>query len=318
MLDWRRALRRGAVSRGVEAWVKLQTVDLNLLVVLQALLDERSVTRAGARLGLSQPATSHALARLRDMLDDPVLVRSGRAMVPTPRAEAIRGPLAKLLDDAQELVVQGRRFEPGESTTEFRIAADDYASVTRMPDVIAAVARGAPKARIRALSMGLRAMIQGLTDGRLDVGLLMGEPARLPEPLEYVKLWRDEFVCVVRGDHPCIGDSMTLDEYCSVPHMLISPGGDFHGVVDEVLAEQGRSRTVGLIVPRFDLAPEIVSRTDFLLNMNARYARTVGEMFGLRMFAPPLELPRGTLCMVWHPRTAHDAGRVWLRERIAG
>lgn len=295
------------------ATMKLHTIDLNLLVVLDALLDERSVTRAGVRLGLSQPATSHALARLRDMLDDPVLVRSGRSMIPTPKAEAMRSRVSALLDEARELVVLGRDFEPSTTKMTFRVAADDYASVTRIPERMVQLAAAAPCATIIVRSMGHGAMLKALVDGEVDVGLRMAAVGAPHPGLSSEALGRDAFVCVVRAGHPGIGASVTLDDYCAVSHVLISPRGDGHGVVDTALAAVGRTRRVGLVLPRFDLAPSIVARTDYLLNMNARYAHAVESRFGLRVLSPPLELPEGELSMVWHPRTDRDQGHAWLR-----
>lgn len=297
--------------------MNLSGIDLNLLVLLDVMLQERSVTRAGRRLGLSQPATSHALARLRETLDDPLFVREGRVMVPTPRARELAEPVSDWLREAESLLRSDVAFEPERTRGVVTVAASDYSSMLLFGPLMSEVATRAPRLRLRWRTYDGALIRDQLVAGAVDIGLALGRPDNLPNGLLHEGLFEDDFVCLVRKDHPRIDGPVDLDTYCSVPHVLISPRGDAHGVVDDALAAMGRSRTVGIVVPSFELAPRAVAACDGLLNLNRRYASLVLDSHELQVLEPPLRLPTGTLSMVWHPRTDTSPLHAWMRDRIA-
>lgn len=289
-------------------------IDLNLLVVLQALIAERSVTRAAERIGLSQPAMSHALARLRRALDDPLLVRTPRGMEPTPRARAMAEPLDRALEDLARAVAPTAKFDPTRARRRLRVATDDYLELILMPKLLARLWREAPRIDIRVTSAG-RQSGNDLAEGRVDMII---DPVSAFESLPGAysqRIFDERFVCIVRKDHPMVGKRLSLDTFVALPHALVSPAGRPGGIVDTALAKLGLSRRVAIQVPHFVVAPEIVRQTDVILTVGERIARADRE--GLRILEPPLALPGFTVSTIWHERNHADPAHVWFRSMIA-
>ncbi|HSO39615.1 MAG TPA: LysR family transcriptional regulator [Labilithrix sp.] len=296
----------------------LEGLDLNLLVALRALLRERHVTRAATRIGLSQPAMSHALARLRALLGDPLLVRTASGMKPTARAEAMTEPLERALEDIGRMLASPAPFDASRSTRRFRIATNDYIELVLLPSLLAGVWSEAPNVDIR-VSNHQRGASEDLAEGRLDLAIGIIEQFGMPEPPQGIRFQRivsERFVCVVREGHPLVKKRLTLDEFVALPHALVSPRGDSGAVVDAALAKLGRRRRVALEVPHFLVAPHVVRETDLVLTLAGRLADRLAPMLGLRRLAPPLELPGFTMSMVWHERQHTDPSHVWMRKAI--
>lgn len=293
------------------------SVDLNLLVALQALLAERHVTRAAARMGLTQPAMSHALGRLRATLDDPLLVRSKSGLQLTPRAAGLVEPLDRLLAGAGELLAPPGPFDPRTSTRRFRIAASDYMEIVLMPALLERLGREAPGIDIVLLRHAGHAMRQ-LDEGEADLSLVPATPGT-ETGIVAQRILSEKFVCVVRADHPLVGKRMTLERYLELAHVLVSPGGARGGLVDDALAKLGRSRRVAVVVPHFLVAPFLVERTDHVLTLAARIARSLAPAVKLKALAPPseLDLPGFDVRLCWHERDHADPAHAWLRSRIA-
>lgn len=290
--------------------------DLNLLRALQALLAERHVTRAAARLGITQPAMSHALARLRTTLADPILVRTPAGMAPTPRAEAIGASLERVLAEVAELVATPDAFDPATSTRRFRIATSDYIELVLFPKLLARVWEEGPSIDVRVVNLGLT-MGDHLTQGEVDLGIgPLGAFRSLPRGTKAQKLFDDEFVCVLREDHPFAKRRMTLDDFCALPHALVSPSGQSGSYVDAALAKLGRTRRVAVELPHFLVAPHIVRETDVVLTLAKRLADVLAPMLGLRRVPTPIEVPGFTMSMVWHERNHADPAHVWLRGAL--
>ncbi len=287
--------------------------DLNLLVTLEALLETRSVTATARRLGRSQPAVSSALARLRDALGDPLLVRSGRQMLATPHAESLRAPLRRALAAVGDVVSPPGGFDPETSSCTFRIVSTDYGQLTVLPRLVARVAATAPGVDIYVSALGPRSVADLLAEPEIDLAIWVGRESALPQHLYRQPLCADPFVCVVRADHPSIGDALTLDAYLSHPHVLVSPRGDARGVVDEALEPRGLRRRVALVLPHFLTAPWSLLTTDYVWTAPLSVARPFTERFPLRLLEPPIELPCGVLTSVWHERTNASAAHRWLR-----
>lgn len=300
--------------------VHLEGLDLNLLVALRALLAEGHVTRAAARVGLSQPAMSHALARLRTLLGDPLLVRTPSGMRPTARAQAMTLPLERALEDLGRVLASPAPFEPRQSTRKFRIATTDYMELVLFPRLLARLWSEAPNVDIRIVNLvGDRS--EELAEGRVDLAMgLVGQFGN-PGPragLHSHRLVSDRFVCVVRAGHPVVKKRLSMNDFIALPHALVAPrGSDSGGVVDTALALLGKKRRVAVEIPHFLVAPHIVRETDLVLTLAERIAKTLAPLLGLRQLAPPLELSGFSMSMVWHERQHADPAHEWLRGVIA-
>lgn len=290
----------------------LSAIDLNLLVVLRALLAERHVTRAASRVGLSQSATSHALARLRELLADPLLVRNGRALSLTPRAERLLPVLERSLGDLESAVSGEPEFEPSTARRAFTLGMADYLQALIMGPLLRNVATRAPGVD---LSVAVFPNLRELADsGAVDLVLSVPQPEM--RGLDHEPLFRDEFVCMVRHGHPQIRSAPTLETYLSQRHVVVAPGGTPGSLVDSVLSERGLKRRVALRVTNFLIAPVVVCQTDFVSTMPVRLARRLAKTYPLRLFPPPIQLPCFDYGMFWHPRLGSDPAQRWLRELL--
>lgn len=292
----------------------LQNVDLNLLVCLDALLEEGSVTRAARRVGLSQPAMSNALGRLRRTIGDPLLVRSSQGMVPTPRALELAGPVREALSTIEKALSETGVFEPATARRRFAVATNDYSEMVLLPRLAGKVSVEAPGVDLSVQVLGelpQRALESG------DCDLAIGVFRDVPGGFYQQALFRDRFVCAVRKGHPMVGDTLDVDTYVALQHVLISSGSRGPGVVDMALDRIGKERRVALRVPHFVVAPLVLSQTDYVLTLASRVARAFADALQLRLFPPPVELPEFTIRQVWHQRFQHDPAHKWLREAIA-
>lgn len=294
----------------------LKSLDVNLLVTLEVLLRTESVTEAARHLGRSQSAVSHALNRLRDAFDDELLVRAGRGMVCTRFGEQLREPLREALDQLQQVVVSGGTFEPAESRAVFDIAAYDYAQFVLLPPLIEGLQRRAPGVGLRVRALGGEAPTQPLASGEIDLALTLGLPEEVPGSLYRRDLFKLDLVSVIRRDHPQVEDRLDLDVFCELSHVLVSHRGDEKGVVDYTLRRLGRSRHVAVVVPHFMVAPHLVATTDMVVTTARSVAESFAEFLPIRLLEPPLELKRGTVSMVWHPRSHGEEAHQWLRRCI--
>jgi DNA-binding transcriptional LysR family regulator len=292
----------------------LSAIDLNLLVVLRALLSERHVTRASAQVGLSQSATSHALSRLRELYDDPLLVRSGRGLTLTPRAARLLPVLERGLGDLESAIAEEPEFEASTARRTFTIGTSDYLQALIMGPLLRQVAAAAPGVDLSVIVFpNLRELAEsGAIDLALTVSGLESRTARCQA------LFDDDFVCMVRRDHPQIKKAPSLEKYLSQRHVVVAPSGTPGSFVDTELARRGLERRIALRVTNFLIAPVVVCETDFINTMPARLARQLAKTYPLRLMPPPLELPRFEYCMFWHPRLDHDPAQRWLREVVAG
>jgi DNA-binding transcriptional LysR family regulator len=294
--------------------VNIGKLDLNLLRVLDALLAERNVTRAAARLHLSQPALSNALARLRRALDDPLLVRTPRGMVPTPRATALGAPVHRALAELDE-ALGTHSFHPARSDQVFRLAATDYMEFVVFPPLIRRLRALGSRIALHVVPLGETVKAEALARGEIDLAL--GYFRRPEEHLHARALFDEQFVCVVRRDHPVVHKRLTLRQFVALDHLLVAPGGVAHGVVDEQLEQRGLARRIALAIPHFLQAPFIIAETDSIATLAERVARRFAAMLPLAVFPPPLEVPGFTASMLWHTRTQHSPAHRWLRAQLA-
>jgi DNA-binding transcriptional LysR family regulator len=295
----------------------LSAVDLNLLVALDALLAERNVSRAAARIGLSQPAMSRALSRIRDLLDDPVLVRAGREMVPTSRALAARAPLHQALDAVRRTLEPASEFEPAESSRSFSLSCIDTTQVILLPGLVDALSRTAPGVTLETRPLLVAGDIyRSLAAGELD--LAIGRFDATPTGIRREPLYTDRIVCLVRQGHPRIRSRITLKQYLAEAHLAAEPvaRADLPFTVEALLEKRGLQRRVAVKVSSFAVAPLIVSRTDLVCTAMERMIAPFRKGLGLRALAPPIDLGAIELQLCWHERVQQDPAHRWLRETI--
>jgi DNA-binding transcriptional LysR family regulator len=293
----------------------LAGVDLNLLVALNALLEEKSVTRAAARLRITQPAMSHALRRLRALFEDPLLVRTPTGMLPTTRAERLAEPVQHILAAITRTLHGEPAFDPRTVRRTFTISASDYCAFLLLPSMLARVSSSSPGVDL-VVQTGITDHALALEDGRIDV--LLGVFDKEARNTYRQRLFQERFVCVVRRDHPQVKQTLHLDDYVRVPHLLIAPrGARPGGYVDDELAKRDGRRRVALTVPHFLLAPHIVASSDLILTVAERIARAFADLLPLRVVEPPIKLSSFTISQYWHERQHNDPGHVWLRGVIA-
>jgi DNA-binding transcriptional LysR family regulator len=292
----------------------LHRADLGLLLALDCLIAERSVTKAARKLGISQPALSAQLARLRTLFDDPLLVPSGRQMVLSARASAIRAPLHHLLDELQALVRNRLVFDPSTSSRIFKVRGTDYVHRVILVPVIERLHAAAPWLSLALLSLNARNGWADLESG--DCDLLIVSEHLAPEAARARPLIEETFVMIQRKNHPRGTGAIDLEGFCSLEHVLVSPeGGGFVGAIDEVLAAAGQTRRVAVSLPNFLLAPPVVAASDFV----AVVPRRLGETFGTLIDSFPIPLPTLSfrVLMCWHPQQHLDPGSQWLRDSLS-
>ena len=298
----------------VNSGVNVSAVNLNLLLVLDALLVERHVSRAARRLGLSQPAVSNALGQLRALFDDPLLVRTGGKMVPTERALALGPPLAQVLAGVEAVLAGPGAFDPRTAERRFVIAATDFVEFVLLPRLLGRLGREAPGVRLQIVAWPHHRVPPTLESG--DVDLMIGFFPDVPAHHAHARLFADEFVCIVRKNHPRVGARLTLKTYTELSHVLVTPESAGPGVVDVELAKRGMQRTVGLRISHFLMVPAIIAATDMVAAVSRRVAEDAARRLPLRLLPPPLPLPRGTVGQVWHARTESSPAHAWLRRTV--
>lgn len=291
----------------------LRAVDLNLLVSLDLLLDERSVRGAARRANVTPSAMSHTLGRLRALLGDALLVRAGAGMTPTPRAESLALPVKEVLAATRLLLDAPARFDPGALSRRFRVVCTDHVSTVLLEPADALLQQEAPGVDLDVVSL-VPSTMQDLRKGAVDLAIGVF-PEASPE-LRVRRLFEDRFVTVCRPEHPRLGDTLSLDAFLAEPHVLVAPRGSPFGHVDLLLEGMGRSRRVARTYPGFLAALWQVRRSDALLTVSERLVAAVAELIPLRRFEPPVPLDPYTIVLAWHPRTDKAAADAWLRQLL--
>jgi DNA-binding transcriptional LysR family regulator len=291
----------------------IRKIDLNLLVVLDALLDERSVTRAAARLGYSQPTISGMLVRLRDLFGDPLLVRTQRGMLATPRAQALVLPLKQLLADSQRLIAR-EAFDPARADITFTVSANDYMQHALLVPFIQALRREARSIRLAITPPIVEGLADALAREQIDLAVTIPEFAMSDLPSRL--LYRERYVVAVRRQHPLARrGAMSIDSFCAYDHVLVSPtGGSFEGPTDRALAGMRRRRTVRYSVPSFLLLRGLLLGDDLVAVVPSRLLRVTERK--LVALSPPVDIPGFDVIAVWHPRTDKDVAHRWLRNGL--
>jgi len=296
--------------------MNLSGLDLNLLVALDALLSERSVTRAAQRVGLSQPGMSNALGRLRRLLNDPLLVRQGATLVPTARAEALVAPVHEALELIRGALDAPLHFDPATDRRSFRLSCSDYSVLMLIGPLVRALAAEAPAVVVEVvprLADAPRALANGDVDLVIEPPEIMGDA-----DLESLRLWDDYWACCVWEGNTHVGKRMTLERYTALGHLIYSMGGAGQPVAlpDLHLGRLGIPRRIEVSVESFLLAPFLLQGTDLVTLIPKRAEAFLRRIGDIRVLESPIDLPGLVETLWWHSRSTTDPAHAWLRTRI--
>jgi DNA-binding transcriptional LysR family regulator len=295
--------------------VHLSQVDLNLFVVLEAIYREGNLTRAGRQLKLTQPAMSHALKRLRELLKDPLFIREGANMVPTPFSRNMINEVRQALQILEVNLYENRNFDPAHTRRNFQIGFWELMESMVLPSLAKVLTRAAPEISITTLRVKRREIEQELASGTLD--LVLDVPITMSDNFRQAPLFSDRVVVMARKGHPAIRRELDLDTYLQQDHILVSSRRLGPSLVDAELNREGRKRRIVLRCQHYFAACQVVSETDMLLTIPQHYAETLNAGFNNRLHPFPLKsLQQLEIHMYWHESTENDPPNRWLREQI--
>jgi DNA-binding transcriptional LysR family regulator len=293
-------------------YTNLRKLDLNLLIALDVLITESSVTKAAERLEMSQSAMSHALKRLRIILNDDILIRTSREMEVTPYARQISDRVSQILIEIQSTLLEKEAFNPATAKNTFRIAASDYVEATIGINLVQQLTTQAPGIRIRVTNLHKETVMNALDENLIDLII----NAQLPLKNWHVEqnLYREEFVCVVRSDAALT--ELSMEDYLLRSHLLVSMRDDFQGAGDEILERQQQSRQVIWSTPHFMAIPFLLANSNCVASLPRRMAQQCAKAMDLKLLPPPIEIEGFTVSMIWHQRNTNRPQHQWLREQI--
>ena len=290
--------------------VRLAGIDLNLLISLDAVLETQNITAAAKQLGRTQPAISHALRRLRELLDDPLLVRTREGMRPTPRALELKPAVRAALAAAEVVLQPAPAFDPATAHRTFTVVAVDQVAFQMLP---ALAGKLPPGIRIDVRPQASERLAEQLgSELDLAIGVFRDAPTNIRDQ----KLFDEDFVCVVRRGSAAARGPFDLARYLSLRHLFVAPRGLSSGPLDDLLARKGHRRTIALTVPHFLVAPHIVAATDLVWTASVRLARAFAEHLPLTLREAPLAIPGFSVGMRWHARLDRDPGLAWLKKTL--
>ena len=288
-------------------------IDLNLLVALDALLAERNVTRAARRLGLSQPALSAQLARLRDLFGDALFLPAQRGVTPTARAIELEAPVRQALDQVHNVLARGRGFDPATADLTVAIACSDYVQLAVIAPLVLDLRASAPKLRIAIRQLDGALLGPQMEAGMVDLAVMT--PSTAPPALRTRRLFHERYVTIARRRHPGVKGKLTLDDFVTLEHVVVSPrGGGLSGPVDTALGRLGRKRRIAVSAASFLFVPELVARSDLIATVPERLVQ--GRAERLQVLEPPLPVEGFAIGLVWHERTHQHPAHRWVRERV--
>lgn len=292
----------------------LRNIDLNLLVVLDALLTEKHVTRTGVRLHLSQPAISHSLNKLRVLLDDPLLIRQGNEVVLSALAQNLQAPLKEILGQIETLLGHSIDFVPADSQRTLRIAMSDYGAAIVLPKLLVQLRAQAPGTSLVVIQDSRLGMLEQVGQGRIDlaIGVFPAPGADICTEV----LFEETFTCLLDRRSLPENGVLDLDSYLARPHLLVSMDGNTRGEVDNVLRARGLKRRVAVNVPHWGTAPGMIADTDLILTVATRTLTNVPFGDTLVAMAPPLTVAPFNYVQAWHNRFNQDPAHRWLRELV--
>ena len=291
--------------------MNVSDLDLNLLLVFDAIATEGSVTVAGERVGLSQPAMSNALSRLRQLFDDPLFVRTPRGMRPTPFAQQLAQPVREALHLIKGALQQHAGFNAQTSTDTFRFSMSDIGEMVFLPGLLERVKRDAPGVKIEVVRIPIKDVHAALEAGELDlaIGFLPGLVAGMRQQA----LFREHYACMLRADHPLIGSKISAKQFRAASHVLVSYAGTGHQVIEETFVREGLSARIAARVPHFLVVPMILARTELIVTVPSRVAAIFAQTGNFKVLPLPLAMPSFEVQLHWHQRFHQDPANRWLR-----
>lgn len=293
----------------------ISRIDLNLFVVLEAIYSEGNITRAGQKLNLTQPAVSHALARLRDVLNDPLFIRQGTQMLPTPFTRHLINPVQHALQTLEQSISEEPRFEPRTSHRCFYIGLRDVLEATVLPPLLQYLQHHAPLIEISSVRVDRHDLESELTTGTLDLALDV--PYAVSEQIKHTPLTHDQLVVVARQQHPLLTQGLSVENYITQQHILVSSRRKGWALEDVELNRLGLKRQITLRCQHYFAACRVVSETDLLLTMPEHYARLANHQFGNQIWPFPLNSPKLDMHLYWHHSAEKDPAHQWLRTLIS-
>jgi DNA-binding transcriptional LysR family regulator len=294
----------------------IRKVDLNLLVVFDMLLRLRSVSRAAEALGMSQPAMSLALKKLRTVFGDPLFIRGSRGLSPTPRAEQLAVPLQQVLDQIKSDVLRQPTFDPATTQRTFTFNMADVGELVFLPGIRAHLQAVAPGANIKTVSTPPGQLAEALQSGEVD--LAVGYfPGLQGATIYQQRLFSHSFVCIVRKDHPVFGSQITKKQFLEAQHAVVDQEGKSHELFEETLAAQGLTRRVVLSIPHFLAIPLVIAESDLIVTVPYAIGVSFAKMANLKMLRPPIQVGQPEVKQHWHARFHHDQANRWIRGVVA-
>jgi DNA-binding transcriptional LysR family regulator len=288
--------------------------DLNLLPVFLALMEERSVTRAAARLGITQPALSNSLNRLRDTLRDPLFIRERYGIKPTQLAEEIAPTIEAALAQLDDLILNQQEFQPAKAERLFTLAPNSYVELVLMPALVARMRALAPGIKLRMTAFGNDLAETGVISG--TTAMVLGRIVDPPDNLVVQHLMDDGLACVVRKDHPDVRNRISREQYERLKHVNVLPPGRLRAGLFQALGQQNLKREVAVSVTHFLAVPEMLAVTDYCATLPRLICRSLERDRRLKILPAPVDLGTFPVQMAWHVRYRHDAGHRWLRSMI--
>jgi len=296
--------------------MELARLDLNLLLVFHHLLREKRVSAVASVLGMSQPAVSSALGRLRASLGDELFLRTQRGMAPTPYALQLAEPVATALDGLQQALNVRASFDPASSERSFTLAMTDVGEMYFLPVLVEALVQSAPGVTLQVVSVTQSGLKEDMASGRVDLAL--GLLPQLQAGFFQQSLFRQPYVCLMREGHPLAKDmAITLSNFAAASHVRVIAAGTGHGRVDEALERQGLQRRIRLTVPHYVALGDVLGHSDLIATVPERFAQRVTRPFALTTRALPLAVDGSVIHQFWHARLHKDPGHQWLRELVA-
>src|SRR5579864_3455172 len=291
----------------------IHQLDLNLFTVFEAIHSEGSVTRAGQKLNLTQPAISHSLGRLRDLLKDDLFIRQGQKMVPTPLSRSIIGEVRYALH-LLEVSIQGRGFDPARSNRTFQIGWRNLFEPAMLPQLMRRIEQSAPGISLACVRIDRRDIELDLASGTVDLAIDIAMP--VGDSVHQKQLVAEDYIVLSRPQHPAIRGSLNLKTYLSQAHILVSSRRMGPAIIDVELKGRGAKRTIGLRCQDYFTACRVVSQTNLLLTMPERFARVANAQLNNRVYPFPVKIPKFGVYLYWHVTADTDPENRWLREQI--
>lgn len=294
--------------------IKLSEIDVNLLVVFDLLYQEQNTQRVALRLGITQPAVSHALKRLRTLLGDELFERTSRGLMPTPLASNFYPPIAEALAQLQESLNLREDFEPEVSERTFNIAMTDIGEIVFLPRLLQRLANESPGVSLSTVRSQNEDLKREMEDGNID--LAIGLIPQLGAGFYQQRLFMQRYVCLMRRDHPLSCSNFGLEDFMAAKHAIVVAKDTGHGIVEEQLNRAGIDRPVRLKLPHFASVPYIISESDLVVTVPDKLAKATHHRFDLSMHEHPLSFPEISINLFWHRRFHQDSGNRWLRKLL--